>query len=160
MRDRIHRVGRDVLAVLAIVALSAIAAQPLAGQGRETPLQGLSGGQLDTADLESGNWIVVVWASWSPKGRDIAARVNAIESAWSRKARVVTVNFQEKRPDIEKFLSGQAMKPPVYLDSSGAFSKKNAVTTLPGVLIYKDGKLAHRGRLPDDADALIGRFLG
>ncbi len=72
----------------------------------------------------------------------------------------MTVNFQEKRPDIERVLAGKKLASPIYLDSDGAFSKKNAVTTLPGLLIYKGGRLAHRGRLPDDADALIGRILG
>lgn len=160
MRVRADRVVACTLTTLLLVMLAAVAAQPALAQGRAISMPGLSGGQLSEGDLESGTWIVLVWASWSPRGRDIVDRANAIEGTWGNKANVVTVNFQESRPDIEKFLSGKGLKAPVYLDSNGAFSKKNAVTTLPGLLIFKGGTVVHRGRLPDDVDALIGRFLG
>jgi thiol-disulfide isomerase/thioredoxin len=129
-------------------------------QGGGVALAGLAGGQLTDADLAEGTTIVVVWASWSPRSRDIVERVNQIEAEWGDSARVVTVNFQEDRTTIEGYLEGKGLTAPVFLDSKGAFSKKRSVTTLPGILIYKDGEVAHRGRLPRDASALIGRVLG
>jgi thiol-disulfide isomerase/thioredoxin len=161
MRERIESlpVSRLVGALACLMAL-VMAASPAWPQGSSVELPGLGGGQLRETELQSGDSIVVVWASWSPRGRDIVRRVNAIEKSWGNRARVLTVNFQEDRAAVESFLDGKQLAVPVYLDSTGVFSKKNAVTTLPGLLIYKNGKVAHRGRLPDDAEALIGRILG
>ena len=152
--------ARSASMVLVIVAVAALLASPSLAQGRPPKLAGLEGGELTEANLLNGNAIVVVWASWSPRGRDIVQRVNAIKKKWGGRARVITVNYQEDRAAIESFLAGKNLAVPVFLDARGAFSKKNAVTTLPGVLIYKDGQLAYRGKLPPDANALIGRILG
>lgn len=144
----------------AMIAAAGLLAPASLAQGRSPSLAGMEGGELTEANLLSGNAIVVIWASWSPRGRDIVQRVNAIEKQWGSGTRVVTVNYQEERAAIESFLAGKNLAAPVYLDVRGAFSKKNAVTTLPGVLIYKDGELAYRGKLPADANALIERILG
>lgn len=138
----------------------AILAQPASSQGRALQLTGVDGSKLDESELLKGASIVVVWASWSPRCRDIVERVNAIEQSWGKRARVVMVDFQEERPAIESFLSGKSAAVPVFMDPNGAFSKKHAVTTLPGLLIYKDGQVAYRGKLPNDADSLIGEILG
>lgn len=128
-------------------------------QGGES-LPGLDGGALSGADLSSGDSIVVVWAGWSPRCRDIVRRVNEIESKWKGRARVVTVNFQEDPEAIRGFLEGKNLGAPVYLDRRGTFSKRNAVTTLPGLLIYQGGEVAFKGKLPTDVDSLITRTLG
>jgi len=143
-----------------LVVAVALLAQPVSAQGRALQLTGLDGGKLDESELLKGVSIVVVWASWSPRCRDIVERVAAIERRWGKQARVVMVDFQEERPAIQSFLSGKSVAVPVFLDPSGAFSKKHAVTTLPGLLIYKDGQVAYRGKLPSDADSLIGEILG
>ena len=126
----------------------------------QRPLAGLQGGQLGEGDLARGVTIVIVWASWSPRGKDIVERVNAIERGWGGRARVVTVNFQEDRGTVEGFLSGKRLAVPVYLDADGAFSKKHAVTTLPGLLVIQDGNDAFRGRLPDDPASILTEILG
>lgn len=152
--------GRGVwrrLAALVAVALLVLALPALA---QDLTLPGLRGGQLRESDLARGETIVIVWASWSPRGRDIVERVNAIQGRWGNRARVVTVNFQEDRATIEKFLQGRRLSAPVFLDTDGAFSKKHAVTSLPGLLIFKDGETAYRAKLPDDPDAVIGQILG
>jgi thiol-disulfide isomerase/thioredoxin len=145
-----------VVATAALVAL--LAAAPLAAQGLR--LHGLGGEELSEADLAARPTIVVVWASWSPRGRDVVQRVNAIASRWGGQARVVTVDFQEDRATVEKFLAGKGLKTPVFLDADGAFAKKYAVTNLPGLLVFKDGKAGYHGKLPDDADATISSILG
>ena len=137
-----------------------LASGPLSAQRDPARLSGLDGGELTQAALEGGHSVIIFWAGWSPKGRDIVERVNQIHSKWNDRARVLTINFQEDEEDVREFLSSQRMKAPVYLDSRGAFSKKHAVTDLPGLVIYKDGRVAYRGKLPRDADALIARTLG
>jgi thiol-disulfide isomerase/thioredoxin len=131
---------------------------PASAQGPR--LAGLQGGQLTEADLAQGATVIVVWASWSPRGKDIVDRVNAIQGRWGSRARVVTVNFQEDRGTVEGFLAGKRLAVPVYLDSDGAFSKKHAVTTLPGLLVVRDGNVAYRGRLPDDPTSILAETLG
>jgi thiol-disulfide isomerase/thioredoxin len=142
-----------VMAVTALVGLVATAsAQPVT-------LSCLGGERLSDADLSRGTAIVVVWASWSPRSRDIVARVNALASRWGGQARVLTVNFQEERPAAEGFLAGKGLAAPVCLDPEGTFSKKYNVATLPGLLVVHDGQVAYRGKLPEDADRVIADLL-
>jgi thiol-disulfide isomerase/thioredoxin len=122
-------------------------------------LEGLRAGTLSDGDLAQGTTIVVVWASWSPKCRGIAERLNALEKKWGGRARVVSVNYQEKRADVEKYVSDAGLAVPVFLDSDAEFSRKNSITTLPGLLVVRDGKPAYRGRFPDDPDKLLGEVL-
>lgn len=142
----------------AAVLLLLAGALPAAAQGGG--LRGLNGERLGDSDLAHGTTIIVVWASWSPRGRDIDSRVNALVDRWGRDARVVTVNFQEDRATVEKFLRGKHMRAPVFLDTDGSFSKKNAVTNLPGLLVIKDGSTAFRGKLPDDPSSVIAEIVG
>jgi thiol-disulfide isomerase/thioredoxin len=149
---------RRGLAALLALAFAAGAATPAVAQ--DLRLKGLRGEELRESDLASQPTVVVVWASWSPRGRDIDRRVGALAGRWGRQARVITVNFQEDEATVEQFLAGKSMGAPVFLDSDGAFSKKYAVTNLPGLLVFKDGKAAFRGKLPDDPDAVISPILG
>lgn len=153
--------GRVVTTLLmALLVLGAVATPPASGQGRGFSLEGLSGGQIQQRDLNQGAVIVVVWASWSPRGRDIVARTNQIADRWGGQARVIMVNFQEDKATVEGFVRGSQAKAPIYLDRDGAFSKNYSVTHLPGLLIFKDGVTAFSGKLPPDADSLIAQTLG
>ena len=147
-----------VAAALAATLLLLASVVPAAAQGGA--LRGLGGERLSDNDLARGTTIIVVWASWSPRGRNIDRRVNALVDRWGGNARVVTVNFQEDRATVEEFLRGKAMRAPVFLDTDGSFSKKNAVTNLPGLLVIKDGNTAFRGKLPDDPNSVIAEIVG
>lgn len=148
------------LLALALLAMLATPAAPaLAQRAQNVDLQGLRGERLAESDLAKGATIIVVWASWSPRSRDIVARVNPLASRWGGQARVVTVNFQEDRQAVEAFLAGKGLGATVFLDPEGAFAKKHGVATLPGLLIFKDGQVAYRGKLPDDPDQVIAGLL-
>ena len=156
-----RRQGRVITTFLiSALIVASLVAPPVSGQGRGFTLEGLSGGQIQQQDLDQGAVIVVVWASWSPRGRDIVSRVDSIVDRWGGRARVIMVNFQEDSAAVESFLKGSRPKAPIYLDRSGAFSKKYSVTHLPGLLIFKDGVTAFSGKLPPDPDSLIGQTLG
>ncbi len=131
----------------------------LPAPAQDLRLPGLQGGQLTEGELARGATVIVVWASWSPRGKDVVERVNAIERGWGDRARVVTVNFQEDRPTVQEFLAGRNLGVPVYLDADGAFSKKHAVTNLPGLLVIRDGNVTYRGRLPDDPASVLDEAL-
>jgi thiol-disulfide isomerase/thioredoxin len=151
--------------VLALLALCApwpspgsAAAQSAAAPDQVT-LVGLEGGQLSEADLQQGVTILVVWASWSPRCRDVAARIDAVAASWSSRARVASVVFQEEPETVRRFFDDKVPGTPVFIDTSGAFSKKHAVTTLPSLLVIDGGKTAFRGKLPADPDPVIERAL-
>jgi cytochrome c biogenesis protein CcmG, thiol:disulfide interchange protein DsbE len=122
-------------------------------------LSGIDGESFSDADVGRGTLVVVVWASWSPKSRDIVARVNQIAERWQGKARVVTVSFQEDRAAVVGFVAGKGLATPVFLDPDGAFSRKYSIATLPGLLVLKDGQVAYRGKLPEDPDAVIAQGM-
>lgn len=146
-------------AFLAVLTVLAGTAMPVPAAAEDLGLQGLRGERLSEADLAQGATIFIVWASWSPHSRNIVERVNPLVQRWSGKARVVTVNFQEERGAVEGFLAGKNLGAAVFLDSKGSFSKKYAVATLPGLLVVKDGRVAYRGRLPEDPDRVIVEIL-
>lgn len=143
--------------LLALAAL-AVGVATLA-DAQEVRLRGLGGEELRDADLAQGTTIIVVWASWSPRGRDVVDRVNALAGRWGRQARVITVNFQEDRPTVEGFLAGKGLGSPVFLDTDGAFAKRYAVTNLPGLLVIQNGDVAFRGKLPDDPDGVLVEII-
>lgn len=152
-----RRLRRWTAAALGLLLAAALA---FPAPAQDVRLPGLRGGQLTEGDLAQGATVVVVWASWSPRGKDIVARVNAIQGRWGGRARVVTVNFQEDRGTVDGFLAGKNLSVPVYLDTDGTFSKKHAVTTLPGLLVIRDGNVAYRGKLPDNPDQILTETLG
>ena len=151
-----------VLAVAGLLAAALFAGPPVGGRpasAQEIHLVGLASERLGDAELAQGTVIVVVWATWSPRSRDIVERVKPLAGRWGPRAKVVTVDFEEERPAIETFLAGRSLGAPVFLDSDGVFSKKYAIATLPGLLVLKEGKTVYHGKLPDDPDRLIADLL-
>jgi thiol-disulfide isomerase/thioredoxin len=155
-RSRLPPLLGATLPLLGLLLLLAVLEGPSAAAERLT-LPGLDGDRLSEADLEVGWSIVVVWASWSPRCRDIAPRLDALAGSWSAEARVASVVFQEEPETIRRFLGGHRLRSRVYFDRTGAFSKKHAVTSLPGLLVFRDGRVVFRGKLPADPDPVIGR---
>lgn len=143
-----------------VLAMMVAVGVALAGAGgaQELRLVGLGGEALTDADLR-GNLVVVTWASWSRRVRDVPERVNGLAERWGGKARVVTVNFQEDRSTVEAFLAGSPIKAPVFLDADGSFAKRYSLANLPGLLVLKNGQDVYHGKLPDDADQLLGGLL-
>lgn len=140
------------------IAAALLLASPAMPQA-DVRLPGLDGGQLTGADLARGPVVILVWASWSPRCRDIVARANAVAAKWGGEARIVTVNFQEDVSTIREFLAGQKLSVPVFLDRDGAFSKAHAVTALPGLIVFRDGQARYTGKLPADLDATLRNLL-
>lgn len=146
-----------VLLTLVAVLLGGVG---LSAQGRQFRLQGLEGGSLEATDLSRGTYIAVVFATWSPRGKDVVERANEIHDRWGGQAKVIMVDFQEESSEVEAFLAGQRPKAAVYLDLDGSFSKRFSVTHLPALLILKDGAAAFSGRLTKDSNAVISQTLG
>lgn len=133
-------------------------AAPAASQGFR--LDGLDGSSLSQDALQSGDWVIVVWASWSPRARDIGARIEALSSKFSGRARVCGVHFQDTPAEVRRSLGGQLPSAPLYVDARGDFSKKYQVSDLPALLVLRQGRVVHKGRLTANADGVVGPLLG
>jgi thiol-disulfide isomerase/thioredoxin len=162
MRGRTARSTRSAgLAVLLALLGGFVLAAPAAAG--EVPaglrLAGLRGGELTSSELGRGTHVLVVWASWSPRCRDIVDRIEAIDKRWGQRARVASVDFQEEPAAVEEFLRGKSLRSAVYLDRDGEFSKSLEVTTLPGLVVVRDGDVKFQGRLPADVDSLLNDLL-
>ena len=159
MMARARARPRSPLRPLAAALLASLLAGGPGALAQEIHLTSLAGERLSDADLAQGVVLVVVWASWSPRSRDVVERVKPLAARWGPRAKILTVDFEEDRAAIDGFLAGKAMGVPVFMDTDGVFSKKYAVATLPGLLVLKDGNAVYRGKLPDDPDRLIADLL-
>ena len=144
------------LLLLALVSLLGIGAAPASAQGYQ--LEGLNGDRLAADQVESGTWIVVVWASWSPRARDIGSRIDALHEQFGGSARVVGVHFQESVAEVRSSLRALPAAP-IYVDSGGDFSRRYQLTDLPALLVVRGGEVVHRGRLRANAAAVIQPLL-
>lgn len=154
------RVGTSALLALLLTWVAVpILAQDEAPASTRLTLPGLNREPLTAADLEQGATLIVVWASWSPRCRNVGAQIDRLAETWLDRARVASVVFQEPAETIRGVVATKGPAAPVYLDLSGDFSKRHAVTTLPMLLIFRDGELAFRGKLGASPDPVIQRVL-
>ena len=72
---------------------------------------------------------------------------------------MVTVNFQEEAAVIDDFVRQHPLSAPVFLDRDGEFSKGHAVTTLPGLVVLRQGEVLFQGRLAAEAETQIRDLL-
>lgn len=144
--------------VVALVIGTLLGTVAGAAQDRRLELPGLDGSRLTEQQLQSGSYVLLFWASWSPRGRDIVARAQALDRQLGSRARVLLINFQEDENSVRAFLGGRST-PAVYLDREGDLAKRYSVHNLPGMLVLKDGEALYQDRLPADAEAVISRLL-
>jgi thiol-disulfide isomerase/thioredoxin len=152
-----------VVLVVLVSLLTAFASsgQPLEPQvpAGEIYLEALEGAPLTARELGRRDTVAIFWASWSPRCRNIGARVDALETRWGREVRVITINFQEDASTIRTFLPAARGGWPVYLDSEGTFARRHHVASLPALVIFRDGEAVYQGGLGDEVDRVIARQL-
>ena len=88
--------------------------------------------------------------------RDSLAALVAVAGAQARAAvpsfdHAIVIVFENKEASD---VLGSADAP-----TFNAMAKRYAVATLPGLLVIKDGRVAYRGKLPDDPDRVIVEIL-
>ena len=138
------------LVLLGLFALSAVPSAAVDVSG----LTFLDGSEVGASGLPD-NAILIVFATWSPRCRQIAEKGDAIAKRWGAIAPVFLVDFQEDAETVERFLGSKSSKAAVLLDRRAVFSKAHSITSLPGLLAIKDGKPAFRGKLPADVDSVL-----
>lgn len=122
-------------------------------------LDGVDGGRLSEAELGRGNTVLVFWATWSPRGRNISARVQDVARGARGRATVAAVNYQEDAATVKRFLADSSFGVPVYLDVDGVLAKKYRMANLPGLLVLKNGNVAYQGKLPENVDQVLADAL-
>lgn len=120
-------------------------------------LVGLAGDRLTERDLADSQVLAVFWSSWSPRCRDLPARLADVASRFGGRVRVVAINYQEDRKAAGGLLRGTGV--PVYLDADGSFAKRFGIATLPGAVLFRRGDAVWHGRLDDAALPEIERAL-
>jgi thiol-disulfide isomerase/thioredoxin len=147
---------------LAVVAMSllfsGVVAPSALGESGES-LRTLDGSALKAEALE-GDVILVFFASWSPRCRDVAERAKELRAKWGSRARVFLVAFQEGEEEVRDFLGAAHRDVDVLRDVDGSFSKRHGITTLPSLLVIEGGSVSFRGRLPSDADSVLRPIFG
>jgi thiol-disulfide isomerase/thioredoxin len=146
-------VGAMAAGVLALV-LSAVALSAQEG----VRLPGLRGDALSEADLQRGSTVVVVWASWSPKCRDVPAQLETLDRD-AAGAKVISISYQEEEAAAAAFVRERGLRGPVYLDRDGAFARRHGLATLPAFVVFRDGSVVARGRMDADAPNKIRASL-
>jgi thiol-disulfide isomerase/thioredoxin len=139
--------------IFACALLLSLAATAASAQGDGMSCSG--GQRLSAAELRQGTTLAIFWASWSPKSRDVFERINAAAAKWGGRARVVAINYQEDPQEARRALNGRTVNAPVCFDVDGSFSNSYDVATLPEFVLLRDGAVAVRGRLDDEADGKI-----
>lgn len=156
--DEVYTRGR-ALACGLLLALAATVFGAQSSAAQDGSLRCLGGEQLSAAEMRQGTTIAIFWASWSPRSRDVFERINGVAAKWTGRARVVAINYQEDPSEVRRFLAGRKLTAPVCFDVDGSFSKSYDVSTLPVLVILKDGVVARQGRLPEDPDGAIAEII-
>lgn len=125
-------------------------------RGSTPPLAGTSSGiEIEEVEMSSGEFVVVVWATWSPHSDSVPTLLEQLSESWKHRAETIGVLFQEDPRDA----LADDLEVPHYRDGSGRFSKRWGVKTLPFLLIFRNGELAFGGKLPSRPGPLIRRAL-
>jgi thiol-disulfide isomerase/thioredoxin len=144
--------------LMLVLALVGVFTAPAIGQQPEGLLT--LDGQRVAAEALEGDAIVVFFASWSPRCRDVVERATDLEKEWGKRARVFLVAFQESEEDVRAFLAGVEPEVEVLRDVDGSFSKRHGITTLPSLLVLEGGATVFRGRLTTDAQSVLRPIFG
>jgi thiol-disulfide isomerase/thioredoxin len=156
--EKVYTHGKT-LAIALLLALGATIFGARNGTAQDGSLSCLGGERLSAGEMRQGTTIAIFWASWSPRSRDVFERINGVAAKWGGRARVVAINYQEDPNEVRRFLAGRKLSAPVCFDVDGTFSKSFDVSTLPVLVILKDGAVARQGRLPEDADGAIAEVI-
>jgi peroxiredoxin len=106
-------------------------------------LETLDGGQVTLSDLRGQAVIVNVWASWcGPCRMEMPAFKDVYEEYKERGLVILAVNStsQDRRSDVEKFVSEFQLPFPIPLDIEGEVARLYRVSALPSTFfVGRDG---------------------
>lgn len=123
------------------------------GQAPDFTLEDLEGNQVTLSEQTSkGPVLLAFWASWCPPCVQEIPILNEWHEAYGpRGLKILGVNVQEGREEIEHFRKQIPIDYPILLDKAGQVSSEYGLTALPVVvLLAKGGEIIYYGfTLPD-----------
>lgn len=157
------KTGISVLGVglaLLLAVLVGIGFAPRGAEAQGGNLAAFSGAPLTQAELGQGTKVLVFFTTWSPHCKDVFSRIGALEQRWGSRSEIIAVNFQEDRDAVSAFLGNRPPRTRTVMDVDGALAKKHGITTLPALLVLRNGEVLFSGKLPADPDSVLSRLLG
>ena len=132
--------------------------------GQPLPVATVPGstGSVALVDGRARATYIDFWASWCGPCRQSFPWMNRMQAKFGPQGlRIVAVNLDAKRPDIQAFLAEMPANFELGFDGGGAAAKQFGVKTMPSsVLVGADGKVIaiHRGFRKEDETELEGRI--
>lgn len=99
--------------------------------------------------------LLVFWATWCPSCVEEIPELNRLKAEYPEdKLQILSVNVQESRSRVSRFLKKNSMKYPVLLDEHGEVAGAYNLVGLPvSVLLAKGGEILYYGfSLPPNLD--------
>lgn len=154
---------RAALLPAAVVFFCAFAAVPSRTLGNQAPDFTLPAfgvpSPVTLSELNKDNPVLLVfWATWCPTCQEEMPELNEWqETKTPLGLKILAVNVEESRADVEKFIKLKGLKYPVAFDSDGKIANAYGLVGIP-VVIYleKGGEVLYYGyQLPENIDALL-----
>jgi len=116
-------------------------------------LEDMNGNKVSLSDYKGKNIFLNFWASWcGPCKYEMPFIEQLSQENKDSDLVIVTVNLQESKDVVSKFMTENKYTFPVWLDSQGAVANQYGVSGIPlSLMINKDFKIiaAHEGYMKD-----------
>lgn len=154
---------RAILVPAAIFLFCAFAAAPSSAPENQAPdftLQAFgTPSPVTLSEINKENPVLLVfWATWCPTCREEMPELNDWQETKTAKGlKILAVNVEEPKRDVEKFIKREGLKYPVAFDVEGKIANAYGLVGIP-VVIYleKGGEVLYYGyQLPQNIDALL-----
>lgn len=154
---------RTVFLPAVVFFLCAFAAAPSRSLGNQAPdftlpAFGVSSPVTLSVLNKENPVLLVFWATWCPTCREEMPELNKWQETKTPKGlKILAVNVEEPRRDVEKFIKQKGLKYPVAFDIEGKIANEYGLVGIP-VVIYleKGGEVLYYGyQLPQNIDALL-----
>ena len=154
---------RVFLAPVAFFILCAFSSVPSRKLGNQAPDFTLpkanSSEQVTLSEINKESPVLLAfWATWCPSCMEEMPALNRLqETKTAAGLRILAVNIEEPRADVEEFIKKNNLKYPVLLDTGGKTANAYGLVGIP-VVIYleKGGEVLYYGyQLPENIDTLL-----
>ncbi len=149
-------------AVLIFCAFSSVPSRKVGNKAPDftLPLAG-SAAQVTLSEINKDSPVLLVfWATWCPSCREEMPEISKWQETKTAKGlKILAVDVEEARTDVEAFIKEKKIKYPVLLDTEGKTANSYGLVGIP-VVIYleKGGEVLYYGfQLPQNIDALLER---
>lgn len=102
--------------------------------------------------------LLVFWATWCPSCREEMPELNNWQKTKTPKGlKILAVNVEESKPDVEEFIKQNKLKYQVLMDEEGKVANSYGLVGIPvAIYLEKGGEVLYYGyQLPQNIDTLL-----